>query len=215
MDAHLRISKLPLKRAALLLLARGCSFSPQSVLVVPPTENSFGGDPTLRRFAGAPTGGAFPCSSSKWRRQANGQFVRASSSPIFLFRGRNTENSERDVLRPDVISFGVEPPSQTFTGGLPPLESRRRPGECRGLDGSAGRGPRRKYFRWGNLGGTRRRGGHNTSMLEDDNSFLSRGRKARMGLPAKCMHFVGSPGWRGKSNSHARCTVYSKRLRTR
>ena len=29
----------------------------------------------------------------------------------------------------------------------------------------------------------------------------TRGRKARMGLHAKCMHFVGSPGWRGNSNS--------------
>ena len=29
-------------------------------------------------------------------------------------------------------------------------------------------------------------------------AVTSRGRKARMGLPAKCMHFVGSPGWRGK-----------------
>ena len=32
-------------------------------------------------------------------------------------------------------------------------------------------------------------------------SNRTRGRKARMGLPAKCMHFVGSPGWRGNSNS--------------
>ena len=24
--------------------------------------------------------------------------------------------------------------------------------------------------------------------------------KARMGLPAKCMHFVGSPGWRGSQH---------------
>ena len=41
----------------------------------------------------------------------------------------------------------------------------------------------------------------------------TRGRKARMGLPAKCMHFVGSPGWRGNSNSPARRTAYSERLR--
>ena len=51
------------------------------------------------------------------------------------------------------------------------------------------------------FGGTRRRGFNNTSMSEDDNPFQTRGRKARMGLPAKCMHFVGSPGWRGNSNS--------------
>ena len=50
-------------------------------------------------------------------------FVRASSSPIFLFRGRNTENSERDVLRPDVILFGVEPLTKR-SQGVSPLERR-------------------------------------------------------------------------------------------
>ena len=33
--------------------------------------------------------------------------------------------------------------------------------------GGNGRGPRRKYFRWGNLGGTRRRGLNSTPMSED------------------------------------------------
>ena len=65
--------------------------------------------------------------------------------------------------------------------------------------GGNGRGPRRKYFRWGNLGGTRRRGLNLTPMSGEGSLFQTRGRKARMGLPAKCMHFVGSPGWRGKS----------------
>ena len=68
-----------------------------------------------------------------------------------------------------------------------------------GPAGGNGRGPRRKYFRWGNLGGTRRRGLNLTPMSGDGSPFQTRGRKARMGLPAKCMHFVGSPGWRGKS----------------
>ena len=66
-------------------------------------------------------------------RCVGGQLDRACLSSTSLFRRRFNENSERDVLRHDVILFGVEPPSQTFTGGLPPLESRRRPG----LDGSA------------------------------------------------------------------------------
>ena len=48
------------------------------------------------------------------------------------------------------------------------------------------------------FGGTRRRGLNNTSMSGDGSPFQARGRKARMGLPAKCMHFVGSPGWRGE-----------------
>ena len=46
---------------------------------------------------------------------------------------------------------------------------------------------------------TRRRGLDLTPMSGDGSLFQTRGRKARMGLPAKCMHFVGSPGWRGKS----------------
>ena len=48
------------------------------------------------------------------------------------------------------------------------------------------------------MGETRRKGANNTPMSEDVSLFQIRGRKARMGLPAKCMHFVGSPGWRGK-----------------
>ena len=59
---------------------------------------------------------------------------------MVLFRRRSNEQLERAVLRHDAHLFEVEPPSQTFTGGLPPLESRRRPCECRGLDGSASAG---------------------------------------------------------------------------
>ena len=95
--------------------------------------------------------GAFSRISSKWRRQANGQFVRASSSPIFLFRGRNTENSERDVLRHDAHLFGAylsttNTLSKTVSRAAQPSVHRR----CnRRLNAAAFRGPRRKYFRWG------------------------------------------------------------------
>ena len=29
-----------------------------------------------------------------------------------------------------------------------------------------------------------------------------------MGLSAKCMHFVGSPGWRGRNIPRETCTLY-------
>ena len=166
--------------------------------------------------------------------------VREGFSLFFIqISPSDNEQLERDVLRHDVISFGVEPLTKRSQGeallSAAPLAPREKseifpagaPGEitkCRtegiaiatqsvnrvrcplkpwGPFGGNGRGPRRKYFRWGNLGGTRRRGLNNTSMSGDGSPFQTWGRKARMGLPAKCMHFVGSPGWRGNSNSPA------------
>ena len=40
----------------------------------------------------------------------------ASLNTMFLFRRRNNENSERDALRHDVISFGVEPLTKRSQG---------------------------------------------------------------------------------------------------
>ena len=37
-------------------------------------------------------------------------------NPMLLFRRRSNENSERDVLRPDVILFGVEPLTKRSQG---------------------------------------------------------------------------------------------------
>ena len=59
------------------------------------------------------------------------------------------------------------------------------------------------------FGGTRRRGLNLTPMSEDGSPFQTRGRKARMGLPAKCMHFVGSPGWRGRNIPRETYTLFS------
>ena len=105
------------------MLARGCSFSPQSVLVVPPHRKFFRRGPTLRRFAGTPTEGLFRAlhrniAVSEWGAflalhpniaLSAWAFVRASPSTMSLFRRRNNENSERDVLRHDAYLFGVEP----------------------------------------------------------------------------------------------------------
>ena len=52
-------------------------------------------------------------------------------------------------------------------------ERRRCPLKPWGPFGGNGRGPRRKYFRWGNLGGTRRRGLDLTPMSEDGSLFPS------------------------------------------
>ena len=49
--------------------------------------------------------------------------VRACLSAMALFRRRFNENSERDVLRPDVILFGVEPLTKR-SQGVSPLERR-------------------------------------------------------------------------------------------
>ena len=40
----------------------------------------------------------------------------ASLSTMFIFRGRSNEQHERDVLRPDVISFEVEPLTKRSQG---------------------------------------------------------------------------------------------------
>ena len=58
-------------------------------------------------------------------------------------------------------------------------ERRRCPLKPWGPFGGNGRGPRRKYFRWGNLGGTCRRGLNLTPMSGDGSPFQTRGRKAR------------------------------------
>ena len=55
-----------------------------------------------------------------------------------------------------------------------------------GPAGGNGRGPRRKCFRWGNLGGTRRRGLNNIAMSEDGGPFQTRGGGVpEFGVPAK------------------------------
>ena len=81
-----------------------------------PTENSFGGDPTLRRFAGTPTEGLF---RALHRNIALSElaFERACLSAMALFRRRSNEQLERDVLRHDVILFGVEPLTNAHSFG--------------------------------------------------------------------------------------------------
>ena len=94
----------------------------------------------------------------------------------------------------------AEPKVQRLLRSAPIASRRRCPLKPWGPFGGNGRGPRRKYFRWGNLGGTRRRGLNNISMSEDGSPFQARGR---------------SPGGEGGSHSHVRGRQLIFYLRTR
>ena len=85
-------SGFPLACARLLL-------SPTKRARFDPTENSFGGDPTLRRFAGTPTEGCFRVLHPNIALSELA-FERASLNTPFLIRRRN-----------------YAPQSQTFTAG--------------------------------------------------------------------------------------------------
>ena len=73
-----------------------------------------GGGPKYRPRASNKLDRASPSTTTLFRRRShaplsNVHSFRASSGTTTLIRRRNNENSERDVLRHDVISFGVEP----------------------------------------------------------------------------------------------------------
>ena len=78
-----------------------------------------------------------------------------------------------------------------------------------GPAGGNGRGPRRKYFRWGNLGGTRRRGLDLTPMSEDGSLFLS---LSTTHTPSECL-FVPRRGLGGEKARRSGLRRVIKQLR--
>ena len=76
-----------------------------------------------------------------------------------------------------------EPKVQRLLRSAPIASRRRCPLKPWGPSGGNGRGPRRKYFRWGNLGGTRRRGLTTLQCQRTATCFKHGGGKPEWGSP--------------------------------